>query len=33
MNISPDVLVKGKDYQIKDIAGSDFMLEKKRELS
>ena len=29
MNISPDVLVKGKDYQIKDIAGSDFMLEKK----
>ena len=33
MNISPDILVKGKDYQIKDIAGSDFMLEKKRELS
>ena len=32
MNISPDVLVKGKDYQIKDIAGSDFMLEKKKRI-
>ena len=26
MNISPDVLVKGKDYKIDDIAGADYML-------
>ena len=32
MHLTPDVLVKGKDYQIKDIAGSDYMREKKKRI-
>ena len=29
-DITPDILVKGKDYEGKDIAGSKYMLENKK---
>ena len=32
MNISPDVLVKGKDYKIDDIAGADYMLKESKKI-
>ena len=32
MEISPDVLVKGKDYKIKDIAGADYMLKENKKI-
>tara|TARA_B100000401_G_scaffold220376_1_gene148956 strand:+ start:95 stop:586 length:492 start_codon:yes stop_codon:yes gene_type:complete len=32
MEISPDVLVKGKDYQIEDIAGADYMLKENKKI-
>ena len=32
MNISPDVLVKGKDYKIDDIAGADYMLKENKKI-
>ncbi len=31
-DITPDVLVKGKDYEGKDIAGSKYMLENKKKI-
>lgn len=30
MEITPDVLVKGKDYKIEDIAGADYMLKENK---
>lgn len=32
MEISPDVLVKGKDYKIDDIAGADYMLKENKKI-
>ena len=32
MEISPDVLVKGKDYQIEDIAGANYMLKENKKI-
>ena len=32
MKISPDVLVKGKDYKIDDIAGADYMLKENKKI-
>ena len=32
MQISPDVLVKGKDYKIDDIAGADYMLKENKKI-
>ena len=32
MDISPDVLVKGKDYKIEDIAGADYMLKENKKI-
>ena len=32
MEISPDILVKGKDYKIKDIAGADYMLKENKKI-
>ena len=32
MEISPDVLVKGKDYKIEDIAGADYMLKENKKI-
>lgn len=32
MKIMPDILVKGKDYKVEDIAGSDFMLKENKKI-
>ena len=32
MEISPDVLVKGKDYKIEDIAGANYMLKENKKI-
>ena len=32
MKISPDILVKGKDYKIEDIAGANYMLEENKKI-
>lgn len=32
MKITPDILVKGKDYKISDIAGADYMLRENKKI-
>ena len=33
MKLTPDILVKGKDYNVDDIAGADYMIKKIKKLS
>ncbi len=32
MKLTPDILVKGKDYNVDDIAGADYMIKKNKKI-